>query len=545
MKEKCNDTNPLQLSGTSQGQRVLPSLAPSSAPIDGRQAADWILFAREYGRYLQFYNALNIPDGSWQALMQKDISVVLATLVAQEMPLYQAYQRGLYDQILALPDDPAHTVQGRQFLEAVFDLLFSYIYLLDQQYQSLPAGSDVQTALGGMIKGDLSVSVDCLVKYYSLVVTAGLVDPVTSSTPIDVLPPNTVMIHPAPYLLTAALTNPIWKVSSPLIVPPIPTTGSPTVLMQIKVLVTSNLFNSVVNTILGGVGTFSTYASTALNSTLTNYPSHPPHYALYLTFLQIFQEAIAHLDGFTGVHLLFYYQRVLRLSPQPASGDEVHLVLMLQKNVPYLFIPKGTTVQAGKDSSGKALYYATKADFTINQAKVAALQSIRYVSGTDSQGSFATVYDSPVANSDDGDGAALSSPDKSWYPFGNLQTIKETAALGFAIASADLYLKEGQRTITVTLSFPNRPNLSNTTLQNAFQVQLTGVKGWITAPDLAVTLKRSGNYVQYIISLTGKSPAVVGYSAKLNKVFIGCFLVGYSRVDLQACKLEYSIVSPK
>jgi len=28
-------------------------------------------------------------------------------------------------------------------------------------------------------------------------------------------------------------------------------------------------------------------------------------------------------------------------------------------------------------------------------------------------------------------------------------------------------------------------------------------------------------------------------------VFLGCFLVGSSRVDLQACKLEYSIVSPK
>ena len=32
---------------------------------------------------------------------------------------------------------------------------------------------------------------------------------------------------------------------------------------------------------------------------------------------------------------------------------------------------------------------------------------------------------------------------------------------------------------------------------------------------------------------------------QLLHVFLGCFLVGSSRVDLQACKLEYSIVSPK
>jgi len=36
-----------------------------------------------------------------------------------------------------------------------------------------------------------------------------------------------------------------------------------------------------------------------------------------------------------------------------------------------------------------------------------------------------------------------------------------------------------------------------------------------------------------------------GYEMTKFMVFLGCFLVGSSRVDLQACKLEYSIVSPK
>jgi len=34
-------------------------------------------------------------------------------------------------------------------------------------------------------------------------------------------------------------------------------------------------------------------------------------------------------------------------------------------------------------------------------------------------------------------------------------------------------------------------------------------------------------------------------AGRIGLVFLGCFLVGSSRVDLQACKLEYSIVSPK
>ena len=46
MSGNCNNTNPLQLPGTSQDQRVLPALDPQSAPIDGRQTYDWILFAK-------------------------------------------------------------------------------------------------------------------------------------------------------------------------------------------------------------------------------------------------------------------------------------------------------------------------------------------------------------------------------------------------------------------------------------------------------------------------------------------------------------------
>lgn len=517
MAGNCNDINPLQLSGTSQAQRALPALDPASAPADGRQAADWILFAREYGRYLQFYNALNIPDGNWQGLMQKDISVVLATLVAQQMPLYQDYQRGLYTQILGLPDDAAHTSQGRQFIEGVFDLLFSWIYLLDQQYQSLSPGSDPQASLGGLIQGDLSVAADCLKQYYSLISAAGLVEPVTSATPIDVLPPVTLTLSPAPYLLAMPL-SPVWTVAAPILVPPIPTTGSPDTLSQIRTLVTSNLFNSIINTILGGIGTLSTYAGTALAGTLSDYPSHTPHYALYLAFLQLFQQAIDHLNGFTGAHLAFYYQDALQLEPQAAAGDQVHLVVTLQRNVPYLPLPKGTVVQAGKDAGGKALYYATAADYTVNQGLVTALSSIRYVSGTDSTyGPYATVYESPVANSDDGDGAALTSPDKSWYPFGNLQTIKETASLGFAIASRDLYLREGQRTVTVTFALKGKLSLPGNILQTAFGIQVTGAKGWIVIPASNISVKTAANSVQYTFSLDGKSPAVLGYSPGLHE----------------------------
>jgi len=54
-----------------------------------------------------------------------------------------------------------------------------------------------------------------------------------------------------------------------------------------------------------------------------------------------------------------------------------------------------------------------------------------------------------------------------------------------------------------------------------------------------------GYMMESIAALPKDVQEMIEYSEWSIKVFLGCFLVGSSRVDLQACKLEYSIVSPK
>ena len=61
---------------------------------------------------------------------------------------------------------------------------------------------------------------------------------------------------------------------------------------------------------------------------------------------------------------------------------------------------------------------------------------------------------------------------------------------------------------------------------------------WYEVPD---------SHLEDIAAPQSKFPWLSGgiYGITACWVFLGCFLVGSSRVDLQACKLEYSIVSPK
>jgi len=76
-------------------------------------------------------------------------------------------------------------------------------------------------------------------------------------------------------------------------------------------------------------------------------------------------------------------------------------------------------------------------------------------------------------------------------------------------------------------TFPNQIRLLVGTWNGALLAQQTAANLHVGVGDV-VSIERSG-----------LAPV------KVEVVFLGCFLVGSSRVDLQACKLEYSIVSPK
>ncbi|RYZ15356.1 MAG: phage baseplate protein, partial [Sphingobacteriales bacterium] len=64
----CIDKNPLQHDGTSQRQRMLDALKPDSVQLHGFSMKDWMHFAYEYAREVNFFGTANdvLPEGDWQ-----------------------------------------------------------------------------------------------------------------------------------------------------------------------------------------------------------------------------------------------------------------------------------------------------------------------------------------------------------------------------------------------------------------------------------------------------------------------------------------------
>lgn len=244
----------------------------------------------------------------------------------------------------------------------------------------------------------------------------------------------------------------------------------------------------------------------------------PPHLALLMAFLRLFNIAQRDLNQLVTKHLDYYYQKVLKLNLRGAKPDQVHVTFELNRSATYYPLKKDMLLDAGKDSSGQPLRYSIDNDLVINRAVVQSLRSLYF----DQKNGRAIAF---IANDATLVKSSLSS---GWRPFGTSQlaiapearTMVE-ATLGFAIASPALLLAEGTRSITITIHLTAGPGFIiddlPTFLPTCFDIFLTGDKGW-TSPLFFQTYANDTHNVTLTLTtnLTEKDAPVVSYNSKLH-----------------------------
>ncbi len=229
-----------------------------------------------------------------------------------------------------------------------------------------------------------------------------------------------------------------------------------------------------------------------------------PHYTLFVAFLELFKYARDEINKITKKHLDFYYRDVLGLNENPAVADQVFIIFELAKHVSSKkhLLKKETKLKAGKDNLGTNLFYKLDKDLVVNIAQVSELKAV-FANRNNIYADLSTsllndyrIYASPKANSEDGEGEELVDEEKSWQTFGTinfsdlntvlpeaLEADREQAEIGFAFASPNLFLAEGERIITINLNFASDSALldeiTNSHLYDAFRVMFSGEKKWI------------------------------------------------------------------
>jgi len=548
----CSDNkNPLQHSGTSQAERLLPGLQADYVKVNEKDYDDWIVFAASFAEFLTYYDSTNTATGNWQPFFTNDIAALLGSFAVQDIDVYR---RAIKDRFDFIKDDAnaANINDVKKKLHELFSILLSLSKALDNYLAKLP-DKDVdedniiplKNTLQNAVQSKLAPALQRLIAYYkaasaqSLLVTGDFTGLKVLNT--QVVAAETIINGTglsANWLRNGATT---WSAYITSIAADDSVLGSNawTEYRRLNHLANHNLFSSIFDQYTRNYAKLIKEAEAGLLTTLSNWSTHPPHYALFLSFLKLFKLAQANINTITQKHLDFYYKEVLQLLPKAAEPNQAHILVELAKSMDDYALTEGAQLKAGKDSTGKEVLYALDKETTFNKAKVALLKSV-YKGDADGKDNhplasnpLTTVnnvnrlFAAPVTNSDDGLGAALTSPNKEWHPYVDkkfdeaqlIDIVTPNASIGFAVASHYLYLTEGERKLTIRLAAGS----SNAALYNkSFDCYLTTEKGWLQIPSTGLTAIAAGTMsnstacAEFTVTLAGDAPAITNYAAAVH-----------------------------
>lgn len=515
----CGIENPLVRDGKSQNQRLLDALLPSYVSVDERSTADLLIFAREYAKQINYYDPDNELDGNWLDFFDSDISTQIALITAEDTQETRTDWELYYE---GHQDDPTRTN-----LTILFQFVLDMARKMDLWYLRVEDSTAFSEEIEALIKSTMREALYKLVSYDKG--ATDLVYPV-SGEPIGLDYSGFADIwvdQPDP-------ENPIdWNTY----VTSIPANSSIYVGDDLtggedidKYLSASEKVQNLYRTFIESQIRIVSESGQYLEETLTDWPLHQPHFALFITFLRLVEFARTHMNGLTQRHLDFYYEKVLKLTPNEPVPDQLHVIFEIAKNVETHKLEEGILMKAGKDELGNDLLYELTNEIVVNKSVVSSLKTI-FVDLENNN----TVYAATEANSGDGAGGDFDEDSlQNWKPFGSAEN-QVADDLGFAFASPVLALAEGERTICVDLELnpntyqtwdeiypledcPGFNSVSDEDETTQFRIFLTTEEGWLEVDQDEINLSETTGGDSMSISFTlGESVLpIIAYNAELH-----------------------------
>ncbi|MFD0708297.1 hypothetical protein C6H64_02055 [Photorhabdus luminescens] len=210
----------------------------------------------------------------------------------------------------------------------------------------------------------------------------------------------------------------------------------------------------------------------------------PAHQAFVLAFLKLLETTKVLFNTFPARHRDLYYRELLGLKPRNAQADSVALGITLNTDKAEYLIPKGTLFDAGQDSAGNPLQYASDTDLLANQGKLTDLRWYR--KDNDSWKSAILLNHSDNIKLPE-NGIKLFSPTPNDAP----------VLSGYLITSSLFAMSKGVRNIEVTLANEWMGNPNNIT------AQISSGKHW-----LSLLVKKAETNLKLILSLSANDEPI-------------------------------------
>ncbi len=349
----CRQTkHPLQRQGTHQRERLLQTLIPANVKLDDRSIADLLSYAGEFAKHVRYWNPDNTPGGDWTCFWEKDATPLLAIVAATDLETLRSQYRDLelvYYKLKKEETQSKHSTptEVKPDSSKALENLVLYIYETARQIQSLctkvPANNPLKAEIARIIKDKLRQPFVQLIAYHKGIASENLIGQ-----------------YQAAGFLGQDACGQAWGMTDEdfLCIDYWEQDYDPQALWQLFLA-----FYKVLAAIVQ-------LAERAFRKSLNGRSDHPPHIALFLSFLHLFRYLQDEINNFTEKHLIYYYHEVLLLQERREIPDRVHLVFELAQNVDRHLLAKGVQFLGGKDSIGLDRFYALEDELVVNRAKL-------------------------------------------------------------------------------------------------------------------------------------------------------------------------------
>ncbi|MEO9146844.1 MAG: hypothetical protein ABI237_14940 [Ginsengibacter sp.] len=483
--------------GTSQSQRVMEDLLSGAAKIDARDLADLLDYFMQMSRHVNFYyvrsgdTKMTVSD--WQSFFQKSIPFTLASVI--KTPSAEIEQNfALYNSLF----EKRHSSTGLQ-LHAYF-IYYRFINEINKWYLAVKgSGLPIESFLEILIKDKLQQPLKLFIAYTNAAVKWYGIKKIDFSK-LDMEIWNIE-------------ANDLYAIDNSF------QSDSNGIITYSKFQRINNLFQNFKTISTPFFDSLKLICAEAKNNLeLSLLPlkeelqkKHPPHLGLLFAFLNIFRQLQDDLNGYTRKHLDFFYKDVLQIKSQDAVADKTHVIFEIQKQLEKYLIKKGLLVKDGKDLNKQQIFFSLDDDIVVNKTEVADTKTLFLNNQIGLEHTYLEgVYianDATKANGIDKDfidsqpknfptlGAKLSK-----YSDPETKIIKPypNARLGFILSSPVLYLKEGTRTINITLAC----QLKDSLCADIGNEIIKASKDCCDDPELTSKIKNSGKnqYPNFLMS---------------------------------------------
>ncbi|MBK8251185.1 MAG: baseplate J/gp47 family protein [Polyangiaceae bacterium] len=465
--------------------RYHQALNAGYAQVDGRSPEELIEFASKITAYFHYYNIENHRDGNWQAFFSSDARAVRTLLSGSN-------QLSLAEKLATVQADMARAVTLSakvQSLEKAVIPILNAMKSVDSWLWGLWAGphrKSPRTVLAGTIERFIQAELGPALRTL-----------------------KSLWLGAAPKSANRAIFEQVslssfWGLSG--VVP------DHSLLNQSGMIARAELLGRSVNAVLD-VFPRGLQDLTSAIAALPDIPvdgTDAPQMALYSAFVRLFRHAQNTINTFSRRYVDFYYRGVLKESPAGPVPDKAYLTFSLaaDTDVNSTLVPAGTEFSAGEDAEGHTIVFASNTSIQATTATLAAVRTLRLMSGELYSGSRTTAVRRILASEVNLNASTQSdqTPTPAWSTFGpnepgaSAVEVTASAKIGFTAACKTLHLTAGEREIRFDFAcesaglissvadIANATGLSasdvlTSALSQAFELNLSTADGWFAVPD--------------------------------------------------------------